>query len=105
ADDIYLRTMMAAVESLRTGATTIIDDLSLGQTFDRSHVDAAFQAYKDAGIRTYVGFSMIDKAVVDSWPFVEESFPPETLAWLRSLPRPRGDALLDLVRDLAKEHH
>ncbi|HKU99567.1 MAG TPA: amidohydrolase family protein [Vineibacter sp.] len=105
ADDIYLRTMMAAVESLRTGATTIIDDLSLGQTFDRSHVDAAFQAYKDAGIRTYVGFSMIDKAVVDSWPFVEESFSPETLAWLRSLPRPRGDALLDLVRDLTKDHH
>lgn len=105
ADDIYLRTMMTAMESLRTGATTIIDDLSLGQSFDRSHVDAAFQAYKDAGIRTYVGFSMIDKAVVDSWPFVEESFAPDTLAWLRSLPRPKGDALLSLVRDLAKTHH
>lgn len=105
ADDIYLRTMMTAVESLRTGATTIIDDLSLGQSFDRSHVDAAFQAYKDAGIRTYVGFSMIDKAVVDSWPFVEESFAPDTLAWLRSLPRPKGDALLDLVRDVAKTYH
>ncbi|WP_341911044.1 amidohydrolase family protein [Ferrovibrio terrae] len=103
--DIYLRTMMTAVESLRTGATTIIDDLSLGQTFDRGHVDAALQAYKDAGIRTYVGFSMIDKAVVDSWPFVEESFAPETLQWLRSLPRPKGGALLDLVRDLAKTHH
>ncbi|MFN4276289.1 MAG: amidohydrolase family protein [Ferrovibrio sp.] len=105
ADDIYLRTMMTAVESLRTGATTIVDDLSLGQNFDRSHVDAALQAYADAGIRTYVGFSMIDKAVVDSWPFVEESFAPGTLAWLRSLPRPKGDALLDLVRDLAKTHH
>lgn len=105
ADDIYLRTMMTAVESLRTGATTIIDDLSLGQVFDRSHVDAALQAYKDAGLRTYVGFSMIDKAVVDSWPFVEESFAPDTLAWLRGLPRPEGNALLGLVRDLAKNHH
>lgn len=105
ADDIYLRTMMTAVESLRTGATTIVDDLSLGQNFDRSHVDAALQAYRDAGIRTYVGFSMIDKAVVDSWPFVEESFAPDTLAWLRGLQRPKGEALLDLVRDLAKTHH
>lgn len=105
ADDIYLRTMMSALESLRTGATTIIDDLSLGQNFDRSHVDAALQAYTDAGIRTYVGFSMIDKAVVDSWPFVEESFAPDTLAWLRGLPRPRGDALLGLVRELARDHH
>ncbi len=103
--DIYLRTMMTAIELLRTGSTTIVDDMSLGQSFDRRHVDAALQAYTDAGIRTYLGFSMIDKPVVDSWPFVEESFAPDTLQWLRSLPRPQGGALLDLVRDLAKTHH
>jgi 5-methylthioadenosine/S-adenosylhomocysteine deaminase len=103
--DIYLRTMMTAIESLRTGATTIVDDMSLGQGFDRAHVDAALQAYRDAGIRTYLGFSMIDKPVVDSWPFVEESFAPDVLQWLRGLPRPQGAALLDLVRDLAKTHH
>jgi guanine deaminase len=103
--DIYLRTMMTAIESLRTGATTIVDDMSLGQGFDRAHVDAALQAYQDAGIRTYLGFSMIDKPVVDSWPFAEESFSPDVLAWLRALPRPQGDALLDLVRDLARTHH
>jgi len=105
ADDIYLRTMMTAIESLRTGATTIVDDMSLGQSFDRSHVEAALQAYDDSGLRVYLGFSMIDKPVVDSWPFVEESFAPDVLQWLRSLPRPRGDALLDLVRDLAKTRH
>jgi guanine deaminase len=105
ADEIYLRTMMTAIESLRTGATTIVDDMSLGQTFDRSHVEAALQAYEDSGLRVYLGFSMIDKPVVDSWPFVEESFAPDVLQWLRSLPRPRGDALLDLVRDVAKTRH
>ena len=103
--DIYLRTMMTAVESLRTGATTIVDDMSLGQTFNRGHVDAALQAYKDAGLRAYLGFSMIDKPVVDSWPFVEESFAPDVLKGLRSLPRPNGDNLLELVRDLARSHH
>lgn len=105
ADEIYLRTMMTAIESLRTGATTIVDDMSLGQGFDRSHVDAALQAYEDAGLRVYLGFSMIDKPVVDSWPFVEESFTPDVLTWLRGLPRPRGDMLLDLVGDLARTHH
>ena len=102
---IYLRTMMTAIECLRTGATTVVDDLSLGQTFKRSHVDAALQAYKDSGLRAYVGFSMIDKPVVDSWPFVEECFDAETLRSLRALPRPRGEDLLRLVRDLAKTHH
>src|SRR3954470_20940654 len=105
ADDIYLRTMMTAIESLRTGATTIVDDMSLGQSFDRSHVEAALQAYEDSGLRVYLGFSMIDKPVVDSWPFVEESFAPDVLQWLRSLPRPRGEALLELVRDLARTRH
>jgi len=98
--DIYLRTMMTAIESLRTGATTIVDDMSLGQGFDRTHVDAALQAYQDAGIRTYLGFSMIDKPVVDSWPFVEESFAPDVLAWLRALPAPEDAVPADELRKL-----
>ncbi len=102
---VYLRTMAGAIESLRTGATTIVDDMSLGQTLDRGHAEAALQAYEDSGVRTYLGFSMIDKAVVDSWPFVDECFPADVLENLRALPRPEGQALLDLVRDLAKTHH
>lgn len=102
---VYLRTMAGAIESLRTGATTIVDDMSLGASVDRGHVDAALQAYEDSGVRAYLGFSMIDKAIVDSWPFADECFPPDVLADLRRLPRPDGGELLDLVRDLAETHH
>lgn len=102
---VYVRTMLGAIESLRTGATTIVDDMSLGQSFERDHVDAALQAYEDVGIRAYLGFSMIDKPVVDSWPYVDQAFVPETLAALRALPRPAADRLLDLVRDLAVLRH
>ena len=48
---------------------------------------------------------MIDRPIVDSWPFVEECFSPELLEQLRSLPRPAGEELLGLVRDLANSHH
>jgi 5-methylthioadenosine/S-adenosylhomocysteine deaminase len=102
---IYARTMIGAIESLRTGATTIVDDMSLGQIFDRGHVDAALQAYDDAGIRAYLGFSMIDKPVLDSWPFVDECFSSDLQASLRALPRPDGAQLVELVRSLAKTHH
>ena len=102
---IYLRTMVGAIESLRTGATTIVDDMSLGQSFDRGHVDAALQAYEDAGIRTYLGFSMIDKPVLDSWPFVDECFGEDLRASLRALPRPDGALLVELVRSVAQTHH
>lgn len=100
---MYLRTVIGAIESLKTGATTIVDDLSLGQLFSREHVDAALQAYEDTGTRAMVGFSMIDRAVVDSYPFVEEEFPPELLASLRALPRPSAEQLLGLVGDLVRE--
>ncbi len=99
---MYLRTVVGALESLRTGATTIVDDLSLGQFFSREHIDAAFQAYEDTGTRAMVGFSMIDRAVVDSYPFGEAEFPSTLLAELRGLPRPTADQLLGLVRDLVR---
>ena len=102
---VYLRTMAGAIESIRTGATTIIDDMSLGASLNRGHVDAALQAYADSGVRTYLGFSMLDKPIVDSWPFVEECFPADVLARLRDLPRPEGGDLLQLVRDLSLTHH
>lgn len=102
---VYLRSMMAALECLTTGATTFIDDMSLGQSLNEGHVEAALQAYEDSGARVYLGFSMIDKPVVDSWPFVEECFAPGLLAELRALPRPDAGALLELTRQLAARRH
>jgi guanine deaminase len=102
---IYLRTMIGAIESLKTGATTIVDDMSLGQVFSRGQVDAAFAAYSESGTRALVGFSMIDKPVVESFPFVGDHFPGDLLAELRALPRPDGKALLDLCRELVVANH
>jgi guanine deaminase len=102
---VYLRTMVVALEALRSGTTTVVDDMSLGQGMTPGQIDAAFQAWEDSGLRALVGFSMIDKAVVDSYPFVDECFDPELLAGLRALPRPDGDALLRLVEDLARRRH
>jgi len=41
---VYLRTMAGAIESLRTGATTIVDDMSLGPSLNRGQPDAALRA-------------------------------------------------------------
>ncbi|MGF6919379.1 cytosine/adenosine deaminase-related metal-dependent hydrolase [Paraburkholderia sp. 40] len=67
----YLRTMVCALEALRSCATTLVDDVSLGQSIDPATVEAIFQAYEDAGIRALVGFSMMDRAIVDNFPDVD----------------------------------
>ncbi|HEX3141398.1 MAG TPA: amidohydrolase family protein, partial [Rhizobacter sp.] len=105
ARQVYLRTMIGAIESLRTGCTTLVDDLALGPAIAREQIDAALQAYDDAGIRALVGFAMMDTPIVDNFPFVDELVPAALLAELRTVPRPSPDAQVALVRELAASRH
>lgn len=103
ARQTYLRTLIGAIESLRTGATTVVDDLALGAAVNRENLEAVYQAYEDAGLRALVGFAMMDRPVVDNFPYAEEEFPPELLAHLRTL-RPAPE-LLAVTEELARKHH
>jgi guanine deaminase len=102
---VYLRTMIGAIESLRTGCTTMVDDTALGGAIDRERIDAALQAYDDVGIRALVGFAMMDKPIVDNFPFVEKHFPKALADEMRASPLPAREDLLALVRDLARDRH
>ena len=102
---IYLRTLIGAIESLRSGATTVVDDMSPGAVIDPERIDAVFQAYEDIGLRAVVGFSMMDRPIVDNFPDVDAVFPAELVAQLRSLPRPNPAALLQCVAELARTRH
>ena len=102
---VYLRTLIGAIEALRTGTTTVLDDLSLGGAIDRAHVDAAFQAYDDVGIRALVGFAMMNKPIVENFPFAEEGFGPKLMAQLRELRPPPEAGFRELLEDLVRTRH
>ena len=102
---VYLRTLIGAIESLRTGCTTLVDDMALGAAVDPERIDAVLQAYDDIGIRALMGFAMMDKPIVDNFPFVQELVPPALAAELRAAPRPTPDEQLGLVRRLAAARH
>ena len=102
---IYLRTLVGAIEALRTGTTTVLDDLAVGASVNRENLDAVFQAYEDIGIRALVGFAMMNKPIVDNFPFAEEAFGSAMLAKMRALkpaPEPEFDAL---CAELAQSRH
>ncbi len=105
ARQVYLRTLIGAIESLRTGCTTLVDDMALGAAIDETNIEAAFQAYEDIGIRSLTGFAMMDKPIVDNFPFVEELVPPALAKELRAAARPAGADQLALVRRLAAQRH
>jgi len=102
---VYLRTLIGAIEALRSGTTTIVDDLNVSPTLDPKLVEAAFRAYRDIGIRAYVGITLFDRPFFRGMPFVDEMFPPDLLIELDALPKPDGRVLLDYATHLARTHH
>lgn len=105
AEQAYLRTMVSAIESLRSGATAVVDDLTLGARIDPEAIDAVLAAYEDLGVRAFVGFAMMDRPVIDNFPFVDELVEPALAARLRALPRPDPAGLLAITRQHASERH
>jgi len=102
--DLYLRTMLCAVTSIRAGVTTIQDDvINIGG--DAAAVDAACAAYRDAGLRAWVTTSMWDKGFIDSYPFLDQLVPAALQAELAKLPRPgAADQISLFQRHLAHWH-
>jgi 5-methylthioadenosine/S-adenosylhomocysteine deaminase len=76
ARQVYLRTMLGAIEAMRTGTTTLVDDVNISPILIPEHVEAVFQAYEDSGMRALVAPSMFDQpffmilnvAVGGDWP-------------------------------------
>ncbi|WP_375460270.1 amidohydrolase family protein [uncultured Enterovirga sp.] len=103
--DVYLRTMIGAIEAIRSGTTTICDDTNVSPRIRPDHVEAIFQAYEDLGIRAYVGITLFDKPFFRAVPFVDEEFPKPLLEELDRTKMFGADELLGFARGLARDHH
>jgi 5-methylthioadenosine/S-adenosylhomocysteine deaminase len=73
--ECYLRTLLSAMEAVRNGTTTIIDDLHPGWPVSRDCMDAVFQAYHDIGLRAQVSLAQADRPFYESIPFLEDLLP------------------------------
>jgi guanine deaminase len=101
----YLRTMIGAIEALRSGTTLVVDDLIPGPRINRANFEAAFAAYEDIGIRATIGPSLFNRRTVENFPFTEECFPSELLRELHQQQIPAEADLLALYGELARKRH
>jgi guanine deaminase len=69
------------------------------------HVEAAFRAYEDIGLRAYLGLSLMDKPFYRSVPFVEEEFPADLLRRLDAGTRSSPEEIFEYAGDLAASRH
>ena len=88
----YLRTALCAIQSIRSGVTTIQDDY-LDPAPDA--FDAAARAYHDMGLRSVMTVSFLDIPFADGRPFLGELLPPELLRELHASPPPTIEEQVD----------
>ncbi|RFA18165.1 amidohydrolase family protein [Subtercola boreus] len=103
--EAYLRTMLAALEMLRTGTTTVQDDAFLMPYPTPDIIDAVMQAYADCGIRASVALDQPELSEAEKLPFIAEGADE---ALLRGLGRPApldAAGLLEAYAHLIERWH
>ena len=73
-EEVRARTLLGAIECLRSGMTTVQDMLTLFP-YDEAHVDCVLQAYADVGIRCVFSMQVGDIAGIERVPFWKEEVP------------------------------
>ena len=93
-EEIRARTLLGALECLRSGMTTVQDMVTL-YPFDPAHLAAVLQAYDDIGIRAVVGLQYADLRGIHTIPYWTEVFPEEAHSKLSTAAEP--DKNFDLL--------
>jgi guanine deaminase len=101
----YLRAMVSALEAIRTGSTAVLDDMTLGNFVNHEMIEGTLAAYEDLGIRAFQGLAMMDRPIIDNFPFVADYVSAEEHARLRALPRPDPAEILATTARHARDRH
>ncbi|WP_018699298.1 amidohydrolase family protein [Amorphus coralli] len=91
-EEIKARTLLGALECLRSGMTTVQDMVTL-YPFDEEHLDAVLEAYDEIGLRAVVALQYADIKGIETIPFWKEVFPKELHGQLSTAAEP--DARID----------
>jgi guanine deaminase len=75
-EEVRARTLLGALECLRSGMTTIQDMLTL-YPFEDRHLDAVMDAYDRIGIRAVFALQYADRRGLETIPYWKDIFPKE----------------------------
>ncbi len=93
-EEVRARTLLGALECLRSGMTTIQDMLTL-YPFEDRHFDTVMEVYEQIGIRVVFALQYADRKGLETIPFWKETFPPEVHHLLSTAAEPERN--LDLL--------
>src|SRR5580658_7631999 len=82
----YVRTLLGAVEMLKTGVTAVHDDPFYVPSVNTELIDAAMSAYADSGIRATVSINMPNVVEYEKYPFLFDLLPESFREKMRAAP-------------------
>src|SRR5262249_21824689 len=100
-EEVRLRTLIGAAESLRNGITTIQDFLTV-VTENDAVVDTVLSAYEEAGIRVVFAIAARDRAALDIAPFMPPDLPEAVRRRIAGSDRKAGDELDFVARQIRR---
>lgn len=87
---IWLRTLLVAIESLKNGVTSVLDDVLQVPGQELEGLTAVFEAYRAIGLRANVSLRMVDRSWLETLPFARETLPQDL--WDRATRHPPATA-------------
>lgn len=97
-EQLYLSALGTAVETLLSGGTTVVDHLVIIPGLEEESVDAVIRAYREVGIRAFVGPLLQDEATTAALPSGGD--PRTHIPYLRSTAE-----TLELLATLVDRYH
>lgn len=101
----YLRTALGAIEMLKLGITTVLDDAFFVPTVSPDGIDAVMDAYRDSGMRATLALDQPNIVEYEKQPFLADLISPETRAAMDAAPRQTADELMDCYAHLVGKWH
>jgi 5-methylthioadenosine/S-adenosylhomocysteine deaminase len=104
-DEIYLRTLVGALEQLRSGATCVVDFIYELDGFTTESLDAVVRGYRDAGLRALIALGIGDRAYHETVILEEGLVSSELISRLEADAPPSWDEWERFCRDAVERFH
>jgi cytosine/adenosine deaminase-related metal-dependent hydrolase len=97
-----VRTMIGAVEMLRHGVTSVMDDAFHVPVASVDGIDGIAEAYAESGLRARLAIDQPNVVEYEKFPFLADLLPPEERAAMERAPRQSSAELLALYDHLIR---
>jgi 5-methylthioadenosine/S-adenosylhomocysteine deaminase len=104
-EEIYLRTLLGAIEQLRSGATCVVDFLYELDGFTIESLEAVVRGYRDAGLRALIALGIGDRAYHETVILEEGLVSRDLVERLEQDKPPTWDEWERFCRDAVERFH